>query len=171
MAPEVGEIRVCPTPVDFVSAAVVFLSLRGDSWKPPGGIFHLVNPRRVAVEQLQRWLAELGRPLRTRPVQAWAKALADQAAADLADPLSPFADFLRRLAGEAAADRPGRFAPPRFGTVRTRSALASGPIRCPAIDRRFVAAWLETLAAADLGPASPRAPSFGTRIADQLEEA
>jgi amino acid adenylation domain-containing protein/thioester reductase-like protein len=147
VAPELGALRVCPTPVDFVAAAIVFLSLRGEA---PGGIFHLVNPRPVAVDRLRRWSAELGHPLSTRPVRVWARALAEQAESDAAAPLSPFAGLLRRLAGEAAADRPGRFDPPRFGSLRTRSALAPGPVRCPAVDRRFVAAWLAALAAAGL---------------------
>jgi amino acid adenylation domain-containing protein/thioester reductase-like protein len=147
VAPELGALRVCPTPVDFAAAAIAFLSMRGES---PGGIFHLVNPRPVAVGRLRRWSAELGHPLSTRPVRVWARTLAEQAESDAAAPLSPFADLLRRLAGDAAADRPGRFEPPRFGSVHTLSALAAGPVACPAVDRRFVAAWLGALAAAGL---------------------
>jgi amino acid adenylation domain-containing protein/thioester reductase-like protein len=108
LAPDLGPIEVCPTPVEWVAAAIVRLSLRPEA----GGVFHLINPNPVAYESA---LARL--PVAKVPVERWAAALAENTA------LAAFA---------GAVSQPRRFQPLRFESARARAALAG--FECPPVD-------------------------------------
>jgi len=57
------------TPVDFVSEAIVRLSLAG----PPNTVVHLSNPNPVPWTTLVAWIKEFGYPLRLIPFEVWQK--------------------------------------------------------------------------------------------------
>jgi myxalamid-type nonribosomal peptide synthetase MxaA len=145
VAPELGAVEVCPTPVDWVAAGIVKLSLDPGSL---GGVFHLINPRPVAVEGVLGLLRDLGHPLRTVPVRRWAAALADLAEGGGCAPVEPLAGLLRQL-GAGGEDL--RLQPLRFASARTQAVLANGS-GCPRVDRELLAVYL-----ASLIPGSPEA--------------
>jgi thioester reductase-like protein len=63
-----GGMSADVTPVDFVSAAVVRLSLRPDSC---GHVFHLLNPRPTDLRLLLEFLCGFGYPLREVTAEQW----------------------------------------------------------------------------------------------------
>jgi amino acid adenylation domain-containing protein/thioester reductase-like protein len=148
-APDLGPIEVCPTPVDYVSAAIVWLSLR----RAPGEVYHLINPHPVAFDRLVDLVNELGHPVEMLPLDRWAAELAAFAEGDGRELLAPLAGFLRRL----DAGGPPLWRPLRFDSTRTREALAAGPVACPAVDRRLVESYLASLAEAGRIPPADRA--------------
>jgi myxalamid-type nonribosomal peptide synthetase MxaA len=155
LAPELGPIEVCPTPVDWVGAGIVQLSLDRRSL---GGVFHLVNPEPVDVEGVFELLGDLGHPLRQVPLHRWAAALAELAESGRCAPIEPLAGFLRQLGAEPVERTAGegRFQPLRFASARTQALLANGSCGCPLIDRRLLEVYLSSLIAAD-GAAPHRA--------------
>src|SRR6185369_8251276 len=66
--------RFDPAPVDFVSRAIVELSLRRENLDHA---FHFVNPRYISWRELFAFAATLGYPLRIVPQEAWNRALED----------------------------------------------------------------------------------------------
>ncbi len=139
MAPGLGPVESCPTPVDWAAAALAWLSLRPES---AGRVFHLINPCPVDLERVLDWARELGHPLRRVPTSGWAAALADLGA-NGSELLKPLTEFLRQLASSAAT-APQRYQPLRFASAETRAALAEGSIECPPPDRRLLEVYLSS---------------------------
>ncbi|HEY0512829.1 MAG TPA: amino acid adenylation domain-containing protein [Thermoanaerobaculia bacterium] len=137
LAPELGPVEVCPTPVDWVAAAIARLSRRPES---AGGAFHLINPHPVAVDEIVEGARDLGYSLRSVPLGRWAADLADLAETGGSAPLAPLAGFLRQLAA-GPAER--SFQPTRFA-----GAVALGALECPRLDRRLLELYLDRLSAA-----------------------
>ena len=142
-APDLGAAELCPTPVDYVSAALVWLTQRRH---PAGAVYHLINPQPVAFDHLIELVRELGYPVRKAPLPHWAADLAEFAASSGDEFLAPLGSFLEPGHGEAP------WVPWHFDTNRTRAALATGPLRCPSMDRRLLALYLDALAREGLIP-------------------
>ena len=151
LAPELGAVEACPTPVDWVAAGIVRLSLARRSL---GGVFHLINPRPVALEGVLELLRDLGHPLERVPVHRWAAALAELAESGCCGPLEPLSGLLRRLGSETGERR---FQPMRFASAKTQGLLTNGSGGGPLVDRRLLESYLSSLLAE--GAASPRTSS------------
>jgi myxalamid-type nonribosomal peptide synthetase MxaA len=148
LVPELGPVEACPTPVDWVGAAIVRLSLDRRSL---GGVFHLINPRPVALERVLELLRDLGHPLRQVPLTRWAAALAELAESGRCAAVEPLAGFLRQLGAES------RFQPLRFASAKTQAVLSNGS-GCPAVDRQLLEVYLSSLIPLPAAPApEPRA--------------
>lgn len=139
VAPDLGPIEICPTPVDWVAAGIAWLSLHPG----PARVFHLIHPQPVAYAEVLSGLTEVGQSLQILPVQDWAAALAERAE-DGEPSLEPLAGFLRRLAEDSRETTPDRFQPHRFASAATQDALAAGGIECPRFDRDLLALYLRT---------------------------
>ena len=150
-APDLGAAELCPTPVDYVSAALVWLSRRR---QPAGAVYHLINPQPVAFDHLVELIRELGYPVRKLPLRHWAADLSEFAASSGDEFLAPLHSFLEQHGSGPATAGNGEapWVPWRFDTVRTRAALAAGPLRCPPMDRRLLALYLDALARERLIP-------------------
>jgi thioester reductase-like protein len=132
------------TPVDFVSAAIVRLSLVPDS---VGRAFHLINPNPADLRSLLEALRDFGYPLEEAAAEQWQAELAARAldsaggaalSALLAGAASP--------AGELAAGIDGR---------RTASELAAAGLTCPQVNAASMSRFLTYGVRAGLFPAPP----------------
>ncbi len=125
------------TPVDFVSAAIVYLSRRNESI---GQVFHLLNPRPIHWSGIFTMVSEAGYPVRKLPFHEWVEAIEEHANPDTNPlyPLLPFfhIEFARRMLGVSDS------AYHALGTAITQAALAPSGITCPAIDRRLINTFL-----------------------------
>jgi hypothetical protein len=166
VAPELGPIEVCPTAVDWSSAAVVGLSLQPES---VGKLFHLINPRPVPVDRVVDLVGGLGRPLRRLPMQHWAEALLELATDRDEEILAPLEGYLRHLAaeppGHSGNGRGGghgrSLQPLRFASTSTCAALERVGLHCPSVDRALLARYLAFLARRRLLPRRERRPDPG----------
>ncbi len=64
------------TPVDYVSSAIVRLSLSRQQW---GKVYHLVNPRQIHVRELVDWIRSSGYPVEPVPYDRWRAQLLSRA--------------------------------------------------------------------------------------------
>ena len=151
-APDLGAIEVCPTPVDYVSAAIVWLSRR----REPGGVYHLINPQPVAFDRLIELINDLGHPVEKIPLGRWAAGLADFVEREGSPLLAPLSAFLRGLGADPTFDGNPPWRPLRFDSSRTQQALAGGAVTCPAIGPRFLEGYLAALVEQELIPAADR---------------
>jgi thioester reductase-like protein len=71
------------TPVDFVSEAIIRLSLAA----PGPGVVHLSNPRALPWTTLVGWLNEFGYKIRLVPIDAWKRRLASSGETNALFPL------------------------------------------------------------------------------------
>ncbi|HEX3529709.1 MAG TPA: thioester reductase domain-containing protein [Thermoanaerobaculia bacterium] len=143
VAPEM-EGRFDPVPVDFVSRAIVELSLRGESLDRA---FHFVNPRPVSWRELFAFAATLGYPLRTVAPEAWNRALEDAVRTDENNALVSFWPLLGRgsraipaaeeIVPAAVSERPDW----RFDQRNTAAGLAGSAVVCPPVDETLLGVY------------------------------
>src|SRR3954451_14780377 len=137
------------TPVDYVSSALVHLSLSEQSL---GSDFHLVNPRPIHVREMVEWIGAAGYPLERLPYDRWRTELLSgggsgngQAANTLVPLFSATSDGSARgqeqLEGGNTVDRSGSLMAAQyaarsvaFDDERARSGLAGSSIVCPQVD-------------------------------------
>ena len=147
------------TPVDYVSRAMVHLSL---SQQAPGGVFHLVNPRPTRLDDLVAWIRCFGYPVELLPYDQWRTALLSRArrskghaAHQLAPLFSATPEDSSRREDHRTPD--GRNTLDRIGSImaaeyaarsvtfddrRTREGLAGTSIACPQLDGDVFARYL-----------------------------
>lgn len=145
-APEL-DWQIDIVPVDYVSRAIVYLSLRESSL---GRAFHLVHPRPVSWAEVIERLSDCGCPLQTLPLAEWRARLAETPDPALA-PLHALTSGWRAELPETERAQ----AASRFDSRQTREALAGTPISCPPIDHRLLEAYLKRLANPGLPSVSP----------------
>jgi thioester reductase-like protein len=119
-------------PVDYVSQALVHLSLREGSH---GRLFHLVNPRPIEWSAFIDLIADLGFPLRPVPLDAW---LTERNRTG--DGLEAKALAALQVSSGAALDG-SHLRAPRFECRNTLDGLLSTPISCPAVDASLLGAY------------------------------
>ncbi|NWG16780.1 MAG: thioester reductase domain-containing protein [Chloroflexi bacterium] len=129
------------TPVDFVSAAMVYLSRQPES---VGQVFHLLNPTPIHWSDIFDLVIEAGYPVKKLAFNQWVEAIEERANPDCnpLHPLLPFfhIDFARRMLGVSDS------AYYALGTAATQRALAGSGIGCPPIDRRLIHTFLSRFA-------------------------
>lgn len=118
-------------PVDFVAQAIVHIARRADTL---GEIFHLNNPTPTPWRSIYRALEQLGHPLELVDYGRWLASLTGPAA----DPaLLPYAAYFK------TRDQAWKLRQPSFDTSNTRAALLDGDVRCPVVDAKLLALYLE----------------------------
>jgi thioester reductase-like protein len=135
-APEVGT-KLNLVPVDYVSRAIVSLSLRDGSL---GKRFHLANPHPVGVDDLVSWIETFGYPIKRIPYDRWRADLLNPTRGLRQDTLYSMAPLLSM---SAAADGPtlvGKM--PEFDCRNTREALSGTEISCPQVDGELMENYL-----------------------------
>jgi amino acid adenylation domain-containing protein/thioester reductase-like protein/non-ribosomal peptide synthase protein (TIGR01720 family) len=149
-----GDIFVDATPVDYVSRAIVHLSLQDESI---GRAFHLYNPSPARVGDVLESVRTLGYPLDAVPAEHWLTEARRQLADAPENPLYPMLPLIEeRAAREATAPTPsGVFEPDRSNTER---GLAGTSIACPPVDAALVGVYLGWFAKRGL-VAPPTAPT------------
>jgi myxalamid-type nonribosomal peptide synthetase MxaA len=143
------DMEVDITPVDYVAAAVVHLSLRSDSL---GHAFYLVNPRPILWADMLATLREMGYPVREAPYAVWQQFLTQHAGASAEqNPLAMLAALFP--VGPTELSTVPRF---RCDVWRTEAGLAGTDIACPPADSALVRRYVSHLARCGFLPA-PRA--------------
>ncbi|WP_232792508.1 thioester reductase domain-containing protein [Actinacidiphila yeochonensis] len=125
-------------PADYVSAAVLAVSLRAEN---AGGTFHLHNPGTEGYAEFLGHLRALGYPLPETDLRSWRERLL----ADPDNPLVPLLDTFELIANGKA------FHPP-MDVSATERALAGTGITCPPIDERLFRRYVEFFVQADWFP-------------------
>ncbi|AKQ65468.1 Malonyl CoA-acyl carrier protein transacylase [Myxococcus hansupus] len=126
------------TPVDYVSSAIVDLSLRPES---VGQTFHLVNPHFVRAEDMWSHMQAFGYGLRVLAYDAWLAELGHAAPSD-----SELGDLLMFLQQVPAEDR--SVGGPRMvvcDSGHTRKALEPTRTACPPVDASLISTYLSSL--------------------------
>ena len=139
------------TPVDYVSRAMVHLSL---SDQAAVSVFHLVNPRPVHLRELAAWIRSSGYPLELLPYDRWRTELLSRARRANGHAVSPLVPLFSAApeASPRGRDRPGsegadtvdrigslmatQYAARsvRFDDQQARDGLAGTSIVCPRMD-------------------------------------
>jgi amino acid adenylation domain-containing protein/thioester reductase-like protein len=144
------------TPVDYISQAIVHLSLQPQS-QSQAQIFHLVNPHTISLGQLVRYLQMAGYPVVTLPYKAWQQQLLTWDV-KLENALSPFiSEFATQIA-------PGEstyldvLALEKFDTQNAIDGLARTLIRCPSLDTELMNTYFDYFTASGFLPVVSPSP-------------
>jgi thioester reductase-like protein len=124
-------LRVSGAPVDFAARSIVVLS---QIPPPAAAAYHLVNERDITWNELCRWFASRGYPLRCLPFSDWRAQILASAKTEGAAvlPLLPF-----------VADEGFDHAKlPRFDCALAARHLLAAGCSCPAIDSDLLSRWL-----------------------------
>jgi thioester reductase-like protein len=128
------------TPVNYVSAAMVYLSRQPES---VGKVFHLLNPSPIHWSDIFDLVNAEGYPVKKLPFDEWVEAVEENAdpQTNVLYPLLPFfhINFARRMLGIADSHYD------QLGTASTQAALAGSGLRCSKIDRDLIRIFLEQL--------------------------
>ncbi len=154
-----GPARV--SPVDFVSRAIVWLSLRPES---RGRTFHPLNPHLSTVEELLAAARAFGYRLAPAPIGAWRRQLAAAVEAGEDNALAPLLALFAATQGAADGDARGaEGAAPRirYECRGTSRALAAGPVGPPGPEEDLVSTFLADFVERGLLP--PPAPAGSER--------
>lgn len=146
------------TPVDYVSRALVHLSLRRQSPQLPDRIFHLANPQAVDLQQLYGWMRSLGYRLEPMPYEEWRAGLLQLSELAPRDGLRSLIPLLSAQESAGASQWVGSV--PQFDCTNTLEALAEPNIGCPAVDEQTVSAYFVYLVGSGFLQA-PRAMMVG----------
>jgi thioester reductase-like protein len=147
------------TPVDYVSSALVHLSLSEEAL---GSVFHLVNPRPIHLREMVEWIRSCGFPLEQLPYDRWRTELLSGVGSSkgpAANPLVPLfsatpdgssrgqeqpgpegGNTVDRIGSLMAAQYAARSV--AFDDERTRHGLAGSSIVCPQVGVDVFARYL-----------------------------
>lgn len=135
-APEI-DTKMNMVPVDYVSRAIVSLSLRDESL---GKRFHLANPLPVGLGDLASWIEAFGYPIKRIPYDKWRADLLSPTKGLRQDALYSMAPLLSM---SAAADGPALVGKvPEFDCRNTTEALSGTGISCPQVDGELMENYL-----------------------------
>jgi len=126
------------TPVDYVSQAIVRLSLQSDSFNKT---FHLTNPQPIALRDLIDAIASFGYPIDTIAYETWKAQLADFAKQSQSDKWKS----LLSVFPEQFSDRQRQVLKLKFDCKNTLQGLKHTSITCPPVDRQLLKIYLSYL--------------------------
>jgi len=138
-----------PTPVDYVSAAILRLSFRLTGVEDT---YNLSNPHRLHFSEVVDQFRALGHTLVDRDGAEWSRTVRS----DPENSLLPLLDVF-----EAAVSGIGDY--PGMGTHKTEAALAGSGISCPQVTGELLARYLKFFTDQGYFPASRLSRAFGRR--------
>ncbi|HYG62629.1 MAG TPA: thioester reductase domain-containing protein, partial [Thermoanaerobaculia bacterium] len=153
------------TPVDFVSRAIVHLSLRRESLSHA---FHFPNPSPMRWTEALHILQRYGYEIEAVPYARWLAKVAEVVPADPGHALFPFLPILvpADLMGQperilealpAATDAtPGPLSEPRYDMANTRAGLEGSGIACSPVDENLLRTYLDAFVGMGWLPAPSR---------------
>jgi thioester reductase-like protein len=136
MACSLGSMTM--TPVDFLSEALVVLSLQPEHL---GSTFHLSNGERYSSDQIFDWTRAFGYSIRKVPYEDW-----DAAMKSLGQELAvaPMLLFLEQAAELSIRPSDWFSNEPRFDATRTLAILARQGIQCPTPGSELMSVYLSS---------------------------
>ena len=118
-------------PIDYVSQALVYLSLQNDLL---GGTFHLYNPQNVYWNDIFNIIRKLGYKIKVTDHQEWLLKLKQQISQGKGNALSPFLSNLKKEEFLFS---------PKLSARNTLKILAKISIICPPINEKIISNYLE----------------------------
>ncbi len=136
------QVAMDVTPVDYVSAALVHLAVRG---APGGGPYHLVSSKRTQFSEMLGWAEDLGYALERVPLEEWYERLGARVSADPGDGLAALMPLVapEHTGTPRASDFIGDVRLPRIDDRRSREGLRGSGVACPEVDAALFARWIE----------------------------
>lgn len=123
------------SPVDYVSKAIVYLSLQKESL---GKAFNLQHPEPAPLKDLVNWISQFGIPIKFVPYQEWQNQLLNITSPD--NPLYTLRPFLLERWSEKQLTIPDLYLKqnrPIISCEATQKALADSSITCAPVDSRL----------------------------------
>jgi thioester reductase-like protein len=123
------------SPVDYVSKAIVYLSLQKES---RGKAFNLQHPEPAPLKDLVNWISQFGIPIKFVPYQEWQNQLLNITSPD--NPLYTLRPFLLERWSEKQLTIPDLYLKqnrPIISCEATLKALASSSITCAPVDSKL----------------------------------
>ena len=137
-------------PVDYVSKAIVTLSLRKASLNQS---FHLCDPAGAKVNDIIQWVSDYGYKLETVEYGAWLEELVGLINADKENELSPFLSLFLQPQTRTSATPTSKVVHTNRFTV---NALARASVHSPQIDARLLHIYLSYMVKNGFLPAPAR---------------
>ncbi|MBJ7310430.1 non-ribosomal peptide synthetase [Rugamonas sp. CCM 8940] len=144
-------------PVDYVSRAIVQLALGAGA---ADGNFHLLNPQRMAVDDLLACLRDAGHAVAPTDYASWRLALLAATTNSRDNALASFAAMFPPAERIDARE-------PRFDCGATMAAVAPLGTVCPPADRNLMATYLRYMQARGFLPAPVTASASATAASEQ----
>lgn len=132
-APEFTADETDMTPVNYISDAIVHLSMQKGSL---GRTFHLANPQRVHLARVVEWMRQFGYPLRSVPFDAWVAELLTRPGSSREDVVSSLVPLFSLSLARGGANV--LKALPAFDCRNTEAGLRDSRIKCASIDGRVL---------------------------------
>jgi thioester reductase-like protein len=143
-----GELELDLLPVDYVSRALVALSLKPDTI---GKTFHFIHPEPISSEVLFEACEAANYPIRRVPYPAWYQQLIAIAQDDPEHPLYPLVPLFSSRRNSVKADTPAM----PFDCQNTITALAATSIVCPPLNRSLFDTYLAALRQTEAATGQP----------------
>src|SRR6266545_1177646 len=148
------------TPVDYVAASVVHISLREDGLNR---MYHFPHPHipqfRIAYDFMERY----GYPIERLPREEWERQLLERLRTETDNALAPFlpviANYQAYAETAAVEGRQGIMQVVGFDDANTREEIAGSGIVCPEIDDRLLKTYFDWFVESGFLPPPPRRPA------------
>jgi thioester reductase-like protein len=143
------DLQMSLTPVDYVSQAIVHLSLQSAS---VGKAFHLVSPDAVPLPRIVEELQVIGYPMECIDYQQWQARLLKVASSQAENALSPLLFlFTQWKAGSQQSYlETAALVSQGFDAQNTLAGLVGTSITCPRLDSRLLRAYFSYLGLKDV---------------------
>jgi thioester reductase-like protein len=132
------------SPVDYVSKAIVYLSMQKESI---GKAFHLQHPQPVPLSGLINWIQSFGYPVEKMPYEQWQAELINNVSS-VDNPLYTLRPFLLERWSDEQLTIPDLYLQsrrPHISCEDTLQALAGSSIVCPSIDTQLLMTYTSYL--------------------------
>ncbi len=132
------------SPVDYVSKAIVYLSMQQESI---GKAFHLQHPQPVPLSGLINWIQSFGYPVEKMPYEQWQAELINNVSSQ-DNPLYTLRPFLLERWSDEQLTIPDLYLQsrrPYISCEDTLQALAGSSIVCPSIDTQLLMTYTSYL--------------------------
>ncbi|MFL6073180.1 MAG: thioester reductase domain-containing protein [Mycobacteriales bacterium] len=131
LAPDLGDLEIEMTPVDYTARATVHLA----GLESGEAVYHLVNPHKMPFHELVDAIRDRGWRVRTVPRDEWWAALQESVEVD-SNVLHPVMDIVREfvVGGEEAID---------YDVTAAEKALDGSGITCPPLDRALLDTYFD----------------------------
>ena len=156
-----GDQPLDVAPVDYVAAAIVYLSLRGENLDR---LFHLPHPRVPLWQDILDFMIESGYELRmTETPEEWVEYTLERLKEDTAgeNALAPFAPLVALADSYSeiitSEQRSGAMKPLVFDDRNTRAGLRGSGITCAPLDAGLLALYFDDLVGSGFLPPPPPA--------------
>ena len=131
------DIQLNLSPVDYVSKAIVYLSMENESL---GKAFHLVNPQPLPLSEMTNYISSLGYPVERVGYEKWRSQLMN-AVDSPENALYP----LMSIFAEETSNTQSKNSPLQLDCQNTLTGLAGTPIICPPVDAELFSTYFSYL--------------------------